>query len=299
MKRRASLIVLGLLLLVATAFFLRREPREEKPPRLPKPPPVVEAPPEPPPVPVAVPEPPKPPPPPPKPKPPTPRPLRPDPPSGDRSKLGVIRGSVKIRGTRPARKPLQMGTDPHCQALHQGVVLNDDLVVDPKGGVRWAFVYVKSGLKVAPPPASGTPVLLDQIGCVFTPHVLGVRVGQPLQIRNSDPRLHNVHALSFENLELNVSIIPDTEHLHRFTRREVMVRLKCDMHPWMGAWVGVLDHPYFAVTGEEGTFAISGLPPGRYGVEVWHEKYASVSREYDVILDDESPLDFILDARKQ
>jgi plastocyanin len=193
---------------------------------------------------------------------------------------------------------MRMDVDPHCAALHAGVVLNDDLVVDPKGGVRWAFVYVKSGLKAAPPPAPQTPVLLDQIGCVFTPHVLGVRVGQPLQIRNSDPRLHNIHALSFDNLEMNVSIVPDTETVHRFTKREVMVPVKCDIHPWMAAWVGVLDHPYFAVTGEEGAFAIPDLPPGRYVVEVWHEKYVSVSREYDVILGDEDPLDFLLDARK-
>jgi plastocyanin len=298
MKRPTALVVLALLLLVAAAFLMHREPREEKPARAPRPAPVVEtAPPEP--V-AAVPEPPKPaPPPPPKPMPP-PSPRLPEPPpvAVDRSQLGVIRGSVKIRGKVPPRKPVRMEADPHCAALHAGVVLNDDLVVDPKGGVRWAFVYVKSGLKAAPPPVSQTPVLLDQIGCVFTPHVLGVRVGQPLQVRNSDPRLHNVHALSFNNVELNVCIVPDTEHAHRFTKREVMVRVKCDMHPWMSAWVGVLDHPYFAVTGEEGAFAIPDLPPGRYAVEVWHEKYVSVSREVDVIIGDEYPLDFLLDARK-
>ena len=160
------------------------------------------------------------------------------------------------------------------------------------------LVYVKSGLKAPPPPISRTPVLLDQIGCVFSPHVLGIRIGQPLQIRNSDPRLHNVRALSFNNVELNVSLIPDTEHLHRFTKREVMVGVKCDIHPWMSAWVGVLDHPYFAVTGEEGAFAIPDLPAGRYLVEVWHEKYVSVARECDVILGDEVPLDFVLDGRK-
>ena len=146
---------------------------------------------------------------------------------------------------------------------------------------------------------SQTPVLLDQIGCVFTPHVLGIRIGQPLQIRNSDPRLHNVRALSFNNVELNVSLIPDTEHLHRFTKREVMVGVKCDIHPWMAAWVGVLDHPYFAVTEESGGYAIPDLPPGRYVVEVWHEKYVSVAREVDVMLGDEDPLDFVLDAKRQ
>jgi hypothetical protein len=300
MKRPTAMIVLSLLILVAAAFFLRREPREEKPARSPKPPPVVEALPEP-----ATPltavasEPLKPPPSPaPKPKPPPPRPRRPVPAPVDRSLLGIIRGSVKIPGKPPVRKPVKMIYDPQCEALHQGVVLNDDLVVDPKGGLRWAFVYVKSGIKTEPPPVSQDPVLLDQIGCVFTPHVLGVRVGQPVLMANSDPLLHSVHVLSFNNVAVNIGLTKGSEHVHRFTQREVMARVRCQVHPWMSAWIGVLDHPYFAVTEDTGAFAIPNLPPGRYVVEVWHERYASVSREYEVILGDEYPLDFVLDAKK-
>lgn len=302
MKRPTAWIVLGLLLLLATAFFLRREPKDEKPPRPPKPPPVVEVPPPGPEPIAAVPEPSKPPPPPPalpKPKPPPPKPLRPSPASVDRPKSGVIRGSVKIRGPRPARKPVKMAGDPQCEALHDGVVLNDDLVVDPQGGVRWAFVYVKSGVKGPPPPVPTNPVLLDQIGCVYTPHVLGVQVGQPLVMTNSDPVLHNIHVSSFNNAVVNIGLVKGVEHVHRFMQSEIMVRVRCNIHPWMSAWVGVLDHPYFAVTGEEGAFAIPGLLPGRYVVELWHEKYASVSREYEVILDDEDTLDFVLDAKKR
>ena len=296
MKRPTKLIVLALLLLVAAAWFFRREPKEERPARAPKPRPVVEAsPPEPQAI-AVVPEAPKPPPP--KPKPPASKPPEPAPVAVDRSKLGIIRGGVRILGTPPPRKPVRMSGEPKCAELHTGVVLNEDLVVDPYGGVRWAFVYVKSGLNGTPPPASRDPVILDQIVCVFTPHMLGIRIGQPLLIRNSDPMLHNAHGLPFENREFNSGLQPFVEETRRFSKKEIMFKVKCDIHPWMSAWVGVMDHPYFAVTGETGAYALPDLPAGRYAVEVWHEKYASVSSEVDVVPGGDVPLDFILDARK-
>lgn len=297
MKRRATRIVLVLVLLLAAAFLFHREAREEQPKRLPKPPDVVEpAPPEPEPV-AAAPAPPKPPPPPPPRAKPSEKIVEPSLLTrAERDELGILRGRVRTRGKPPVRAPLRMQGD--CVALHEGVVLNDDLVVDPKGGVRWAFVYVKLGVKTFTPPPRGSE-LLDQKGCVFSPHVLGVRVGQPLVLKNSDPVMHIVHAATLSNMEFNVSIVPGTESTQRLRKREVMLRVGCDLHPWEGAWIGVMDHPHFAVTGEEGAYAIPNLPAGRYIVEVWHEKYASVSKEVDLGRADDVPLDFLLDAKKQ
>lgn len=299
--RRPTLVVLALLLLLGAALLFHRGAREEKPTRPPRPAEVVDAPmPEPEPAPAA-PEPPKP-----RPTPPPGRPRAPAAKAEDsaappleRTGLGVLRGTVRYAGKPPLRKPLPIAASPECAALHAGVVLNDELVVHPKGGVRWAFVYVKSGINGQPPPPPAAPVLLDQIGCVFAPHVLGIRVGQPLLIKNSDPLLHNVHGLTFSNMEFNVGVVQGTEATQKFTKREIMLQVRCDIHPWMRAWIGVVDHPYFAVTGDEGGYAIAGLPAGRYVVEVWHEKFAPVSRRIEIDDGEDYPLDFTLDGRKQ
>jgi plastocyanin len=184
----------------------------------------------------------------------------------------AIGGTVKLEG--PVSKPKinkALAADQACAACHEKIPFKDDLVVSEAGGVRWAFVYVKKGLegKEFKPPA--TTVQLDQIGCLYTPHVVGIMVGQPLNIRNSDPMNHNVHALPFANKEFNFAQLPKTDRDVTFTVPEVMVKVKCDMHPWMGAWIGVVDHPFFAVTDADGKFEIKGLPAGTYTLGVWHE----------------------------
>jgi hypothetical protein len=188
-----------------------------------------------------------------------------------------------------------MAADPKCAARHETPPAAEDLVVDREGRVRWAFAYVKSGLqgrRFAPPR---TPVLLEQAGCMYRPHVFGIQVGQPLVVRNGDDLLHNVHLLPVSNPERNFGQPSfGLEETLRFAAAEVMVPIRCDVHPWMSAWAGVLDHPFFAVTDELGGYAITGLPAGRYVVEVRHERAAPERREIDVPEAGQAEADFLL-----
>ena len=212
----------------------------------------------------------------------------------------ILRGTVKVLGEPPPRKKIRMDADPHCVALHASNVLSDALVVDRDGGVRWAFVYIVSGINNQPPKRPLPPVLLDQVGCMFEPHVLGLQTGQPLNIFNTDGILHNAHSFAFANRAFNFGLVDkSTVQTLTLDKPEVMFSIRCDIHPWMRAWIGVLDHPFFCVTNETGSYALPQLPAGRYTVQVWHETYATVAREVDVLPDGDVTLDFILDARKQ
>ena len=196
----------------------------------------------------------------------------------------TVTGVVKLNGPIPAAKlNKQLGSDPGCCALHKELPPKEDLVVDSAGGVKWAFVYVKAGLqgkKFAPP---AEPVLMNQVGCIYAPHVAGAMVGQLVNFRNSDPMLHNVHGIPFANKEFNFGQAQGAVNGVKFTVQEVMVKVKCEVHPWMASWIGVLDHGFFAVTAADGKFVIPpGLKDGKYTVEVWHEGYKSVSADVDV-----------------
>jgi len=296
--KRATAGVLGLALLIALAFFLHRGAREEKPLRPPKPAAVVEPmTPEPLPIAALAPETPKLPLLPATPRPPAPKATEVPPVVGEPAP-GFIRGVVKILGEPPKRRLAKLYADPKCADLHPGGILRDDIVVDLGNNVQWAFVYIAKGVK-GTPKAPLLPVLLDQVGCRFEPHVLGVRVNQPINIYNNDRLLHTVHAMPYDNKEFNLGL-PEWKQFETrtFTRPEIMIRVKCDIHPWMWAWIGVLDHPYFSVTSETGSYGIAQVPPGRYTVRVWHELYASVDREVEIEPGADVRLDFFLDARK-
>ncbi len=194
-----------------------------------------------------------------------------------------IRGGVRVAQRSTATPKKHPFSDPRCEALHAEPFTPEDQATDAEGGLRWAFVWVSSGVPAGEYPVPQQPVLLDQTGCRYVPHVLGVRVGQELRIRNSDPLLHNVHALPFSNKGFNFGL-PDrgTEEVRRFEKPETMVRVKCDIHPWMNAWIGVVEHPFFAVTGKDGGFVIDGLPAGRVTLRVWHERFIAEDVEVDV-----------------
>jgi plastocyanin len=188
----------------------------------------------------------------------------------DPATAGNIRGAITFSGTPPAGQPINMASDPYCERLGERVT--ETVLVGSEGGLQNVFVYVKEGLGDRVFPVPTTPVVLDQQGCRYTPHVLGVQVGQPFEILSSDDTLHNVHAMPRQNREFNKAHqAAGLRHSHVFSAREVMVPFKCDVHKWMNAYVGVLDHPYYAVTGEDGAFELKGLPPGTYTIEAWHE----------------------------
>ena len=202
----------------------------------------------------------------------------------DPATAGSIMGMVSVDGMAPDNEPIRMNADPVCVQQASGPQFQETFVVGAEGNTLGnVFVYVKDGLgNYVYDPPSGS-VTLDQQGCRYIPHVFGVRVGQELVIVNSDPTLHNVHATPANNTEFNNGQpIQGMKMSHEFTATEVGLPFKCDVHGWMNAYVGVMDHPYFAVTGEDGKFELAGLPPGTYTVEAWHERLGTTTQSVTI-----------------
>ena len=201
----------------------------------------------------------------------------------DPATAGNIAGRVTFEGTPPAATRLRMDADPNCAQAGGAGKTDDKLVVGASGSLQHVFVYVKDGLGNLVFPVPATPVVLDQQGCVYVPHVAGLQVGQPLEVRNSDPTLHNVHATPTANREFNQGFpLKGISHTHTFSTKEVMVPFKCDVHGWMRAYVGVLDHPFHAVSDAGGAFSLTGLPPGTYTVEAWHESLGTQTQSVTI-----------------
>ncbi|MFQ5503111.1 MAG: hypothetical protein ACE5EQ_12580 [Phycisphaerae bacterium] len=188
----------------------------------------------------------------------------------DRFGSAVVQGVVRYSGPRPKPRPLPMRGDKACHTNGQ-TVLSQATTLSKSGGVPYVFVFVKNGIDgIYSPPK--VPVNLNQKGCLFVPHVFGLQTGQTLRITNSDETLHNIHALARRNEAFNLSQ-PDKGAMavKQFKRTEVMIKFKCDVHGWMDAYCGVLPHPFFAVTDENGMFEIPRLPAGNYVLEARHE----------------------------
>lgn len=187
-----------------------------------------------------------------------------------------VAGKVVYEGTAPKRATLETEGDPKCHAMHADAPLKSDReVVGADGGVQWAFAYIKN------PPAGDHAVPadvahMDQVGCAYTPHVLGVRVGQKVAIKNSDPTLHNVRGIARSNKPFNFGQPEGSAPRERiFDKTEMEIRLKCDIHSWMTGYIFAMEHPFFAVSDASGAFNISGLPSGAYTLVVWHESFGT------------------------
>lgn len=193
----------------------------------------------------------------------------------DHATTGTIAGVVSLEGTPAAMSELRLGSDPGCAAQHQGPVLAGDALVHD-GHVEDAFVWLKEGLgdRVFAVPAEAVKV--DQKGCLYHPRVVGAQVGQAVAFVNSDPLLHNVHGTPAAARGWNFGLpVQGARRTIRVDKPEVMISLRCDVHPWMQGWLGVVDHPYFAVTGADGRFTLRDVPPGDYVVGAWHERFGT------------------------
>jgi hypothetical protein len=193
----------------------------------------------------------------------------------------TLSGTVHFEGSAPERKTIKMSADLNCAKMHTEPVLTEDVIVHD-GKLQNVFVYVKTGLEGRTFPIPSTAAVLDQNGCMYRPRVIGVMANQKIRILNSDPTLHNVHALPKKG-EFNVGMPRAGMEIERsFSEPEVMVHFKCDVHPWMSAWVGVQSHPFFAVSGADGKWSIAGLPVGTYTIEAWHEKLGTATESVSV-----------------
>ena len=191
---------------------------------------------------------------------------------------GTMRGDVHVTGAIPPNDTIRMNADPMCRRATGGAHVTDEAVVAASDG-SLANVFVELVGTFPDTPVPTEPVFIDQSACLYRPRVVGLRAGQALQVRNSDDGLHNVHGISTDRDGFNVSQ-PMSGMVNTFRPRDAgILRLKCDVHTWMVAFVGVVNHPYFAVTGADGAFTIHDIPEGTYEVRAWHELLGTVSSQ--------------------
>jgi len=208
----------------------------------------------------------------------------------------TITGTVTYTGQVPNLQPIAMEADPQCAAKHDGPVQPQTLVLGDGNTVGNIFVQVKDGFAQGDFQPPTTPVVIDQEGCMYHPHVVGVMAGQPLEFWNSDGLLHNVHLTPKENREQNLGMPASlTEKAVTLNTPELYAPVKCDVHPWMSAYVSVMSHPYFDVTEENGQFEIT-VPAGTYTIEAWHERLGTRTQEVTVAAGESATVDFTLDV---
>jgi plastocyanin len=207
---------------------------------------------------------------------------------------GSITGTITFDGKAPALRPIAMDADPVCAKKHTGPVQNEMLALGTGNTMGNILVWVSKGLPAGKTwPVPSTPVTLDQKGCMYTPHVMGIMVGQAYKILNSDGVLHNIHTLPKVNPSFNKGMPPTMkETTTKFDKPEEVFHIKCDVHPWMSAYIAVFTNPFFSVTSTDGKFTISGLDPGTYEVTAWHEKLGTRTASVTVGANDKKTQDF-------
>ena len=217
-------------------------------------------------------------------------------PTGDE---GNITGKVVFKGAAPKFKAISMDADSVCAAKHSGPVYPQAVVANSNGTLSNVIVYVKSGLEGKTFQVPDQAVTLDQDGCMYKPHVVGIQARQQLKVITTDKTTHNIHPMPKVNREWNVSQPPGADPiLQTFSRPEVSIPVKCNQHPWMRAYIHVLSHPFYAVTGEDGTYELKGLPPGKYEVEALQEQYGAMTQSVTVAAKQSVSSDFTYQSQQ-
>jgi carboxypeptidase family protein len=213
----------------------------------------------------------------------------------DPATAATINGKINLEGTPPANAPIRMNADPVCLRLNKTPQAQETFMVGKGGELGNVLVYVQEGLGARTFPIPTNAVTIDQQGCRYRPHVLALMIGQPLEIVNSDDTLHNIHAMPKVNQEFNTGQPikgMKTPHVFKTKEPDVIIPFKCDVHGWMNAYAGLFDHPYFAVTDENGAFSIKNLPPGTYTIAAWHERLGTQTQSVTVAEKDTKDANF-------
>ena len=207
----------------------------------------------------------------------------------------TISGVVSFEGAKAAGEPIDMSDEPACAEQYTEPPVSESVVGDD-GRLGSVYVFVSEGLPDRSWPTPSEPVTMDQQGCRYHPHVLAIQAGQPLEIVNSDGILHNINTQPTANQGFNISQPVEMSTTREFSTAEVMIPVKCDVHGWMEAYIGVQDHPYAVVTGEDGSFTIENLPAGTYTIEAWHEVYGTQTTTVTVAAQETGEANFTYSA---
>lgn len=212
-----------------------------------------------------------------------------------------ITGTVTLKGTPPKEKEITpVMSDVNCSKLHTSAPTTHFYEVGPKGELADVIVSVQS-ISGKSAGASAPPMVLDQKGCLYVPSIFAVQTNQKIVVKNSDPVLHNVHTMPAEgsgNTVKNEAQLPNGPDLtFSFSKPENFLKFKCDVHDWMFAWVSIFDHPYFAVSGKDGTFKIANVPPGKYKIQAAHRKAGTVTQDVEVKEGEPAKVDFTLEVK--
>ena len=203
-----------------------------------------------------------------------------------------VKGVVKFEGTAPKPTRIDMSQDPICSKAHSTAATTEEVVVGQAGGLANVVVYVSDGLTAHDFQPPQQPVVLEQKGCQYKPHVLAMQAGQKLDVVNSDETTHNIHPIPNNNREWNMTQPHGMPLQQTFAREEVSILVKCNVHPWMKGYIAVFKHPYFAVSDKNGGFELKNLPPGTYTITAWQEKLGTKTQKVTVGAGEAKTADF-------
>jgi hypothetical protein len=204
-----------------------------------------------------------------------------------------VKGIVTFTGTVPRAKQINMAADPSCAKQHAAPAVIQEVVTDKEGDLQNVIVFISDGLgdHAFDPPTQ--PAVIEQKGCLYQPHVLAMQANQPLEVVNADPVMHNIHPMPNNNREWNKAEVPGSKIDESFPRQEIAIPVKCNLHPWMRGYIAVFKHPYFVVTGKDGSFDLGNLPPGLYTLTAWHEKLGTMTQKITLGANETKNIDFV------